>query len=802
MLITNWKMSYLDKKDLPCSAPCSMYGILLENGLIPDPYYGTNEHALTALAEHGCIFEASFALEKEDFEKEYNTLIFHGLDTICAIYLNGIKLGEVMNMHRSYEFSVGEHLRCGENTLRLEFSSAVNYYRAMDKNHPLYTNDDSIQGAAHLRKALFMSGWDWAPALPDMGIFRPVELISYNCDRLEEVFIRQHHENGRVSLSLSASTKHRSEECEVFAEVNGERVPLEGAINSFIGKAEIENPRLWWPRGYGEQALYPVTFKLVKDGVVIDEITKNIGLRTLTVSTEKQSDGREFCFVVNGVKIFAMGANYVPMDSIISRVTPEKIDRLLDDCCFANFNCVRVWGGAYYPEDHFYNACDKRGLIVWQDFMFACIDVWMRPDFEREVTLEAIENVKRLRHHPSLALLCGNNEMEWAVTSWHKSDSMLVKLDYLKLYEQLLPEICGKHAPDTYYLSSSPTSGGGFDNPQDPSRGDVHFWDVWLNGKPFDEYRKHKFRFCSEYGFESLPSAKTVRYFCPPEEENLLSYTMESHQKHKNGNPKLLSYLASVYKLPKTLDGLVYATQLNQANAIKFGVEHFRRHRGYTMGSVYWQLNDCWPVSSWSSVDYFGRYKALHYFARKFYAPVAMGLFADGKSITVNVANETLCDFCGKIKVGVMTADLKTVYTDECAVCLPSLTSRDVSVSDFSAVHASRDKFFFAELYDDAGELIMRQCELGTKPKHFIFKKPTFTVSAENVRGGVRLNIASDVFAKNVEISFANFDPAMSDNYFDLTAKDPVSITVYTDKTADELLSDMTVRSVYDIEFL
>ena len=795
MLIKNWRMTFRSYEDIECTAPCGVYGTLLENKLIDDPFFGTNEHSLTPLSESDATFKATFSLGEADISKKYKTLVFHGLDTVCAVYLNGKLLGNVKNMHRSYEFDVADKLIVGENTLRLDFSSPVNYYRALNEKHPLYTNDDSIQGAAHLRKALFMSGWDWAPALPDMGIFRPVELLLYDTDRIDDIHIRQRHENGSVTLSICATTKHESSE--LFAEVDGR---CEKLVDGYC-EINIENPKLWWPNGYGDQPLYDVRVTAKTGDTVVDEKTKTIGLRTLTVSTERESDGREFCFVVNGVKIFAKGANYVPIDSIISRITPKRIQSVIDSCLFANFNCVRVWGGAYYPEDYFYDACDRAGLIVWQDFMFACIDVWMRPEFEREVTAEAIENVKRLRHHPSLALLCGNNEMEWAVSAWHKSDSMLVKLDYLKLYEQLLPEICDEYAPDTFYLSSSPTSGGGFDDPQDPRRGDVHFWDVWLDGKPFDEYRKHKFRFCSEYGFESLPSAKTIRYFCPPEEENLLSYTMECHQKHKNGNPKLLSYLASVYKLPKSLDGLVLATQLNQANAIRFGVEHFRRHRGYTMGSIYWQLNDCWPVSSWSSIDYFGRYKALHYFAKRFYAPVAMGLFAEGDRITVNLANETRGDFRGKIRVGVMTADLKTVYTEELSVGVSALSSRDVASFDFSSVTRSRDKFFFAELYGEDGTLITERCELGVKPKHFKFKKPSYTVSAENVTCGVCITLSSDVFAKDVEISFASSDPVLSDNYFDLTDK-PVSVTVSTDKTADELLSDMTVRSVYDIEFL
>ena len=797
MILKDFKMSFRAWEDIACTAPCSMYSVLYENGYIPDPFYGTNELELRHLSEDDCDFYTVFSLSEEEVSKAHNELVFYGLDTICDIKLNGVQLARVMNMHRTYEYEVSSLLRVGENKLELHFSSPVKYFREMDNKHYLYTPNDILDGAAHLRKALYMSGWDWGPTLPDMGIFRPIELVSYDGDRFADVMIRQFHEGGRVRLSVSAETKHALHDCEIFASVDGKRV----ALVDGKGEITIDEPKLWWPRDYGEQPLYTVELTLVRGGEVLDTCAKTIGLRALSVSTARVKDGSEFCFVVNGVKIFAKGANYIPVDNLLPRITPERIQRVIDDCCFANFNCIRVWGGAYYPEDCFYDACDRAGLIVWQDFMTACISVWMRTEFEKEMIAEAIDNVKRIRHHACIGLLCGNNEMEDAISSdvWGPPDNLKVKMDYLRLYEGILPELCDEHAPDIFYLCSSPTSGGGFDEPAALNRGDIHFWEVWNHGMPFEEYRKYKFRFCSEYGFESMPSIKTIDSFCPSEERNLLSFTMENHQKHTNGNAKFLSYLASMYQMPSTLEGIVYATQLNQAMAIQFGVEHFRRIRGYCMGSIYWQLNDCWPVSSWSSIDYFGRYKALHYFAKKFYAPVAMGLFVENDRVIINVANETLDKFDGSVKIGVMTADFEEICKEEFAISVDPLRSFDVRNCDFSAVCKTRDRYFFADLYDKEGNFLMRRTELGTKPKHFKFKKPSITVSGEDVEGGVMLSVASDVFAKNVELSFVNEDPRLSDNFFDIATKDAVRIFVETKTEADVLLRELCVRSVYDI---
>ena len=345
-----------------------------------------------------------------------------------------------------------------------------------------------------------------------------------------------------------------------------------------------------------------------------------------------------------------MGANYIPEDNLLARTSFEKTEKLLKDSVEANFNMVRIWGGGHYPEDYFFDLCDRLGLIVWQDFMFACSAYQLTDEFLDTVKKEAVDNIKRLRHHASLGIWCGNNEVEegWVYWGWPQDPKR--KTDYIKLFEFILPDIVKEHDPETFYWSSSPSSGGGFDEPRDPNRGDMHYWEVWHGLKPFTEYRKYFFRFCSEFGFQSFPALKTVESFTLPEDRNIFSHVMESHQKNSGANGKILYYLSENFLYPKDFDSLLYASQLLQAEAIKYGVEHWRRNRGRCMGSLYWQLNDCWPVASWSSIDSFGRWKALHYFAKKFYSPILLSIEEEGKTASIHVTNETMQDVQGLIE--------------------------------------------------------------------------------------------------------------------------------------------------------
>ena len=793
MFINNWKMTCGEYKDLSCSAPCTMYGVLLEHKLIDDPFYGLNEIEATKLSELDCIFESEFDIEASMLEKEYAELTFLGLDTICSIQINGVEIDNVKNMHTAYTYEIKHLLKVGTNRIVLNFSSPIEYFRKMNNKHYLYTNGDTIKGAAHLRKAFYMSGWDWGPTLPDMGIFRQVVLDMYNDDRIADVYSSQEHVNGKVILTVEAETKH-AKGCELYAKIDGKEIRLENGK----GKVEIENPKLWWVRGYGDQPLYELTVEMVKDGEVIDTRTQKIGLRTLTVSTQPDETGSEFCFVINGVKIFSMGANYIPMDNLISRITPERLRKLIDTAVDANFNTLRVWGGGYYPDDEFYDICDEYGILVWQDFMVACVNVWLNEEMKKEFIAEAEYNLKRLRNHASLGMLCGNNEMEETVAYGGVGGSLLVREDYVELYERIFSDLCMKLAPDTFYWPSSSSSGGGFDDPCSETRGDIHYWKVWHGGVPFTEYRKHKFRFCSEYGFEAYPSIKTIESFCEKEDMNCFSRVMENHQKCVGGNKKILMYLADNYLYPVTFETLVYASQILQADAIKYGVEHFRRNRGYCMGSIYWQFNDCWPVASWSSVDSNLRYKALHYAAKKFYAPIEMGLFLEKDALTVNISNETMADFSGEIRLCVSNSKFeeKNMYSQKISV--EKLSSEDVFTLKINPENPY-DEFVYVDLYDTDGNFVSRQTQLFTVPKHFNWNKPEFKVDISDCDDGVEITIASDVFAKNVNIDFDGYDCVLSDNFFDLTNSDAYTVKSKTTHKAEELKKSIKIMSVYDI---
>lgn len=789
--INNWNMQFRDYDSIACQAPCSLYSVLLDNHLMKDPFYGVNEQASTKLCEEPCEFSTTFEVTEKS---RYMELKFGGLDTICDIYLNGRHLDSVNNMHRSFVYDVQDKLLIGENSIRLRFGSPIKYFRDMDNRHSVFTNPDTIPGASQLRKALYMSGWDWGPKLPDMGIWKPVTLRQYDIDVLDDVEIRQEHKNGTVKVKMRVQTKRQNDGCDIYAMVDGQRVKLQYGEGELV----IENPKLWWPNGYGEQNLYQVDVELVYQGEVIDKQSKQIGLRTLTVSTAEDKDGNEFCFVVNGVKIFAMGANYVPMDNILSRITPEKMEKLIQSCVDANFNCIRVWGGAYYPDEEFYDLCDQYGLVIWQDFMIACINVWLREEFKNTLIEECKEQLKRIRHRASLGLICGNNEMELAVLCWGV-DSNLVRMDYLELYEKIMPEICYHLAPDVFYWPSSPSCGGEFDNPGDPCRGDQHFWKVWSEGEPFTEYRSQKFRFCSEFGFESMPSMKTIRTFAEPKDHNPFSQVMDNHQKCMFGTKNMVSYISQTYLYPSNFEKYVYTSQILQADAIKYGVEHFRRNRGCCMGSLYWQLNDCWPVASWSSVDYYGRYKALHYAAKKFYAPLLCALFYEDGNIVLNLANETLDVKEGTVKTYICRSDFTVLHEQTFDYKVKELSTTDIGAVSDKAVDNIYNCYFYADLFDKDGNFIMRQTLLFTEPKYFKFGNPNVQAEITDTEDGVTITLTAEQFARYVEVDFEDVDVVLSDNYVDITNNASVTLVAKTLCTAEELRQQLKIQSVYDI---
>ena len=592
-----------------------------------------------------------------------------------------------------------------------------------------------------------MFGWDWGAHLPDAGIFRPVSLLGIDKGRIDSVYIRQNHEGGRVSLDLEVVNETAGQEETDYRVTITTPEGTKALYENAPLHIEIENPQLWWPNGYGSQPLYTVTVELLIGGMVADVWEKRIGLRTMTMSTEKDEWGNEFAHVVNGVKIFAMGADYIPEDHLLGRVTPEVTRKLLNKAKFANFNAIRVWGGGYYPDDWFFDICDELGLVVWQDFMFACAVYDLTPEFEANIKQEFIENIKRIRHHACLGLWCGNNEMEMFVeqrNQWVTKPSHV--RDYFLMYERIIPEIVKEYDPQTFYWPASPSSGGSMDFPNDPDRGDVHNWEVWHGNKPFSEYRKYYFRYLSEFGFQAFPSEKTIETFTDdPKDKNIFSYVMEKHQRNYGANGKIMNYLSQIYLYPGSFSLVIYASQLLQADAIRYGVEHYRRNRGRCMGAVYWQLNDCWPVISWSSVDYCGRLKALHYYAKRFFQPLMISCEEHGmmndlanmnrqhfvfeKSIRLNVANETMQEQKVTVKWALRNAKAEILQQGEEELKVSALTSAWLDKVEFPEADIF-NHYVSYELWQD-GRVISDGSVIFSYPKYFRYENPELSYRIE-----------------------------------------------------------------------
>ena len=831
MLNGRWELAEAGKDTLcAVQVPGSVLSGLYGAGKIEDPFYRTNEDATRELFWKDYEFCRTFAVTEDVLNEKKVILVCEGLDTLADIYINGKKAGSTDNMHRTWKLDVKGFLHSGENQIRIVFRSVFKYiedYEYEENKEIHYVPCGGMKGNQLIRKAHCMFGWDWGPQTIDAGIFRDIYLEAYSHPRIEDVKITQRHGDNAVDVCTTVAVSGDAvDKCQVRVSIrkdmtsvcgNGHAVQetgdleiyADGAVllnsNSVTLTGRIHNPKLWWPNGYGDQPLYKVKVELLdEDGEVLETITKRIGLRTLTISQEKDLWGKEFAFCVNGVKIFAMGGNYIPEDCIYSRITPELQEYLLESCKRANFNCVRVWGGGYYPSDHFYDLCDEMGLIVWQDLMFACNVYDLTEEFEENITKEITENVKRLRHHASLALWCGNNEMEMFVKQGTWVTKPTEVRDYLFMYERIIPEVLSEYDPDTFYWPASPSSGGSFDEPNDPNRGDVHYWEVWHGNKPFSEYRKYFFRYASEFGFQSFPSVKTLETVTDdPKELNPFSYVMEKHQRNYGGNGKIAKYMQAAYRYPENFSDFVYASQLLQADGIRYGVEHYRRNRGRCMGAIYWQLNDCWPVISWSSIDYYGRWKALHYYAKRFFAPVMLSCeeqswmtveadmnrqhFEFEKSIRLNVTNETLDAHRVLVKWAVRKTDATILREEEQWLEVPALSAVWMDKVELPQIDCFNEYVSYEAWEND--QIISQGTVIFSYPKYFRYLNPGLTVRVD----GDEIVVKAEAYAKSVEIRNENDDLILEDNYFDMNAGE------YRVKILDGKPDGLKVRSVYDI---
>ena len=806
-----WRMREADSETWHSAyVPGSVYADLMADGTMPDPFWRENELDAFERMKKDYVYQRTFTVTEAQLAHAHVELVCEGLDTLAHVSLNGREIAFTDNMHITWVWDVKEQLHAGENTLEIRFDSPILYCAKKAEEAPGWESSDATPGFRHLRKAHCMFGWDWGPRLPDAGIWRPIFLRTWDTARLENALMLQAHHDGVVDVTIRPEIAGESAWSAEITAPDGEVIiiPETTAAEQVI---TIEHPQLWWPNGLGKQPLYRVTVRLATG----DTRTWRIGLRTMTVSREKDEWGEEFCHVVNGMKVFAMGADYIPEDNILARVTPERTRRLLEDCKAANFNAIRVWGGGYYPDDAFYDICDELGLMVWQDLMYACAFYDLTPDFERYIRVETHQNVARLRHHASLALICGNNEMEMFMAG---ANSALINhrtwefvptyphhiTDYVKMFEYILPAIVKETAPQTYWWPASPSSGGNFDAPNDENRGDNHYWDVWHGEKPFTEYRKFFFRYASEFGFQSFPCLKSVEQFTLPDDRNIFSRVMERHQRNQAANGKILSYLSQTFRYPNSFDDLLYTSQLMQAEAIRYGVEHWRRNRGRCMGAIIWQLNDIWPVASWASIDYYGRWKALHYAAKRFFAPVMISAEEEGelsqnpkineyhpapleKSFRLNVCNETLRDVTGEVVWALRTPDGAIVRQNQQTLTIPAMSAKWLDKVDCADASLTGHYVSFAFVVDDVA-LSEGTC-IFCAPKHFEFVDPLLTVETR----GDTIIVTSHAYAKQVWLESEDADLLLDDNAFDMNPGTKVVRVVKG--TAEKV----RVRSVWDL---
>lgn len=813
----------------PATVPGVVHTDLMDNGIIEAPYYRLNERGVQWVDKEDWIYESAFSLSEEMMDKQNIDLLFKGLDTYADVYLNDSLILKADNMFREWRVEVKQLVKSSGNTLRIYFHSPLKVdipkWDALPYHYEA-GNDQSENGgvfnkkvSVFARKAGYHYGWDWGPRLVTSGIWRPVMVEAWDDARISNVFIRQHEVSARKADITGqvevVADKDMKEAVVTLTDAGAGKVLAEvhTSLKQGVNKVELpftmKNPKLWWSNGLGEPHLYTFETALVLGKQPADVHQDRVGIRSLKVIRKPDPHGTAFYFELNGRPVFMKGANYIPQDNFLPRVTEARYRKTIQDAVDVNMNMLRIWGGGIYENDIFYDLCDEYGILVWQDFMFACSLYPAEGEWLENVRQEAIDNVRRLRNHPCIAIWCGNNECHeaWYGWGWEKKYNKqnpeyarLIKAQMDRQYWETLPQVVEEEDPDRFYLPSSPLGLRGRVN--DECNGDCHYWRVWGGRQPISQYNKVRSRFFSEYGFQSFPDFETVKQYTAGEKDwNITSEVMMAHQRGgAHANKLIETYMLNGYREPKDFRSFLYLTQVLQGDAIKTAMEAHRRDMPYCMGSLFWQHNDCWPVASWSSRDYYGRWKAQHYFARKAYRDVLLSPISDGQSLKVYAVSDRWKAFSATLSVEVWKLAGGKAGTFTRRIRVKPNTSTCVFEEELKdLLNGLSEKEVVLHVYLQEGDKkqYANNCFL-TSQKEMAYPQVEISRSIRPVEGGFEVTLQSDGFARAVCLSSEDADCAFSDNYIDLLPDEPVTLTVRTARSQEEFEKGLSVYHLYD----
>ncbi len=791
----------------PTEIPASVHSALLKNGMIEDPFYRDNEEKLQWIEREDWEFQCTFDVAEDVLARKHVELIFKGLDTYAQVFLNDSLVLEADNMFRTWQVDAKKWLKPSGNKLHIYFESPTKKVE-QDWKALGYELPGGIRTMT--RKAQFHYGWDWGPRFVGCGILKMPEIVAWDDLLIENIFVTTQSFT-KEKARMVARIRYRSDFAGPVTLIaqDGKRKSLEDrtllvGVHEDSVTWDVPDPQLWWCHGLGEPHLYDFSVSVKRGVATIEKNNVRTGIRTVELVRERDAAGESFYFKLNGVPVFAKGANYIPQDIFQDRVAPEQYKRLLDDAVASNMNMLRVWGGGIYEDDLFYQLCDARGIMVWQDFMYACA-MYPGGKFLKNSALEAYEQIERLRQHPCIALWCGNNENNEAWNHWgwqmQFTEAQRTKLwrDYELLFNDLLPTYVTNYGGGVPYWESSPKYGRS--NPKSNTEGDSHYWGVWHDEEPFSVFNKKVPRFMSEYGFQSFPEWRTIQSFTLPEDRQLDSKVMLTHQKHPRGNALIAEYMKRDYRPVKNFEDFVYVSQILQAEGMRTGIEAHRRSKPYCMGTLYWQLNDVWPVASWSSIDYFGRWKALQYVVRDVFSPVIALPIVEDDILKVYGVSDLPSETKATVQVRAFDFDGKKLSdVTKLDVALKPDSSRMIWQGYLKTVldkQKLENTVVEITLKDTEGKLLSRRLFYLCPPRKLNLPRTRVAVKVAQVNDGYQLTLESGKLAKNVQLG-TEANGFFSDNYFDLLPGERKTVLFKTQSILDDLQAAFTAKSLVE----